>query len=168
MMKPNACAILSLVAVTAFAGPKKQHVHDHGAAKLAVAADGNAVAIDLDTPADGLYGFEHEAKTDAEKKAVAEADAKIKSGADGLFQFPADAKCTVTSAALKKEGGGKEAHADMNASVTFKCAKPMAGSKMTIKLLMAFPRIKQLKVEILSSTHQGAETVTTPEATVTL
>ncbi len=164
---------LVLTAGQALAG-KKQRAHDHGHASMSVAVDGNTVAIDLDTPAQGLYGFEYEPKTEGEKKTYADANAKFQKSASELFAFAPDLGCQVTKSSIAKEGenegaavakpaasgkskiSAKEAHSDMAAEVTFACAKDPAGSKLQVNLIKIFPLIKKIKVQILTGTKQAA------------
>ena len=44
--------------------------HEHGVASLNVALDGQTLEIQLQSPAMNLVGFEHEAKSDADKAKV--------------------------------------------------------------------------------------------------
>jgi hypothetical protein len=162
-----------------------QHVHSHGNAKLDIAVEGNKVAFDFDTPAEGLYGFEYEPKKESEKKIVNDANGRFTSGASELFRLSPELGCKVTKAEVKKEGEAdapkdskpdtkgakvspKETHSDINASVEFTCTKPVSGQKVTIALIKAFPRLKSLKVQINTAAKQGAETVTKPEQEVSL
>ena len=178
---------LSGFASSAHAEKKKQHVHDHGHGKLSVAVDGNTVAFDLDLPADGLYGFEYEPRTAAEKKTFAEANAKLQEHPESIFIFPAELGCKVTTAHVKKEdedegekapattpakSKGKtkraETHADINGDFRFQCDKSPAGAKIKIAMLKAFPRVKDLKMQINSATNQSAVSITKPEQEISL
>ena len=152
---------------------KKQHAHDHGHAKLSIAVDDQSIAFDLDTPAQGLYGFEYEPRTDVEKSTYADANAKFEKTPQELFVLGADYGCKVTKATIKKEAAepgetGAAAHSDMNASVVFQCTKSLAGAKVTIALIKAFPLIKEVKVQIATATKQAGESVTKPEQELTL
>lgn len=148
---------------------KKQHVHEHGYAKLGIAVDGKMVDFDLDTPAQGLYGFEHEAKSPEEKKAVAAAHAKFTTTtAAELFVFPGDLGCQVTKASVQKEGAAHGGHSDLAAQVQFTCAKAASGAMVNITLIKAFPGIKKIKAQILSGTKQAGAIITRPEQGVSL
>lgn len=162
--------LLSTGSRVGFAQKNKQHAHVHGAAKLAIAIDSQKVSFDLDTPAEGLYGFEHEPKTPAEKKAVVDAHAQFTSHADDLFRFSKESGCTTTKTEVKKEGEtgqkqppAKQTHSDVNALVEFNCTKPVAGSKVVIALIQKFPHIKSIQVQIISDKIQRAETIKKPE-----
>ncbi len=158
-----------------FSQKNKQHAHVHGAAKLAIAVDGQKVSFDLDTPAEGIYGFEHEPKTPADKKAVLDTHAQFTSHAGELFRFSKDSGCKTTKAEVKKEGdtdkkesASKHIHSDVNAQVEFTCDKPMGGAKFIVSLIQKFPRLKSIQVQIISDKTQRAETIKKPEQELTL
>ncbi|MCZ8131977.1 MAG: DUF2796 domain-containing protein [Steroidobacteraceae bacterium] len=148
--------------LAALAGPAlateefTQHAaHEHGKATLDVALDGGTLTVALATPAINVLGFERPPRTDAEKKAVADATALLRAHAR-LFAFPVAARCTAGSSSVTapewSSGGhahGKDTkhdhahgdgkrhahdhahdhehhHADYAARWTFTCAQPAA------------------------------------------
>ena len=77
----------SLYAPTFASGESGQHrAHVHGLAELTLALEGSDLEIELTSPADSIVGFEHKAVSDAHIKAVEEAEAKLRKGAE-LFTF---------------------------------------------------------------------------------
>lgn len=93
---------------------KEQHAaHEHGKAELNVAVDGQTVTLAFESPAESIYGFEHEAKT-AKDITTRDAAAKLlKDNAAALFQFQADRGCTLNKSTIEpwvKEGDDKEDH----------------------------------------------------------
>ncbi|MGB0128732.1 MAG: DUF2796 domain-containing protein [Rhodocyclaceae bacterium] len=54
MLSPLAAPVLAVA----------QHAHEHGVAKLDVASDGGALAINVESPLDNRVGFEHAPRTD--------------------------------------------------------------------------------------------------------
>ena len=58
--------------------------HEHGVASLNVALDGQTLEIQLQSPAMNLVGFEHEAKSDADKAKVASEITKLAEDNDSL------------------------------------------------------------------------------------
>ena len=77
-----------------------------------IAWSGSDVAIDLQTPAYNILGFEYAPTSDAEKALLAERIAALETGA--LLQFSPDAECTVVSASVQtgfsEEGHDAEGH----------------------------------------------------------
>jgi hypothetical protein len=74
------------------------HVHGHGT--LAVAIEGNNIQMELVAPGMDIVGFEHEADTTRQKRAVEAALADLKEPLS-LFKLPDTAGCSVTSADVK-------------------------------------------------------------------
>lgn len=70
------------------------HVHGHGTLNMAI--DGKTVGLDLRVPGADIVGFEHEAKSEADKTAVSEAKLLLGSPLE-LFQFTEAAGCKMTS-----------------------------------------------------------------------
>jgi len=90
--------IVALVFSSAPAMAGKGHkAHEHGVAQLDIAIEGMKVEIEFKSPAESIYGFEHEAKSDKDKKALADAQAKLEQGLPKMFALPADLGCTVAS-----------------------------------------------------------------------
>jgi len=83
------------------------HVHGHGT--LAIAIEANDVQMEFSAPGMDIVGFEHEAETERQKKAVEAALADLKEPLK-LFALPEPAECTVTSADVKVVAGEHEDH----------------------------------------------------------
>ena len=63
------CLVGSALAQT----QRQAGAHQHGKGKLDIVIEGATVSMALDVPADDIVGFEHAAKTPAEKATVAAA-----------------------------------------------------------------------------------------------
>ena len=96
-MRPRflvACATAA-AALTVGAGPaakpkaKSPKAHEHGAATMDVAVDGTGIWISLEVPGDGIFGFEHQASTAADKDTVARAMKTLQDDAGTLFVLAA-------------------------------------------------------------------------------
>ena len=91
--------------------------HQHGHGTLNIAIEGTRVSMELEVPGNDIVGFEHAAKTKAQRAAVEKAKTQL--GAPlSLFRFPTAAGCAVKQADVKIEGGAEKV-----------AAKPKAGSK---------------------------------------
>lgn len=86
---------------------REHGAHEHGAAELFVAWSGNELAIDLETPAYNVLGFEYAPSSDAEKALLEESVAALETGE--LLQLSPDAECTLVSAVVDTEMA-EEAH----------------------------------------------------------
>ena len=100
-----ALLIGSLPALAAPAGKsqsaRSQKAHVHGAVKLGIAVDGNQAELDLDAPGEAIFGFEHAAKTSAQKSTVEQALHRLRKEALAVFGFAASASCTLSQADVK-------------------------------------------------------------------
>lgn len=181
---------LCLFAASAQAEDKRRaSAHEHGLGRLDIAIEGNTVAMALRVPGADIVGFEHAAKSDADKAALADALAKLKKPLT-LFVPPATAACTVTAAEAefetdqdeeRKDGGkendhGKDAkheegkdrdeegHAEFHAEYQLSCDKIDALDHMEFAYFAQFPAAEELEVQVISDKGQkGAEM--TPDAT---
>lgn len=170
------CTVLSQASLA-----KTQKAHDHGHAKLDVAVDATTVKITLEAPSESIFGFEHAPRTEAEKQATRAGMKKLESGAKDLFAFAAELGCepsevkvssgmlTDPTKAGKKDGKqSEETHSDVDADYTFTCKKPVAGTDLQVGLIKAFPRLKEIKAQVLSGAKQFGTEINAKNATLKL
>jgi hypothetical protein len=147
----------------------KHQAHRHGAATLQVSLDGKALHVALDSPADNLLGFEHAPRNEAQKKTVARADEQLKQPLQ-LFTTTPGAECQSQSARVDMKlpaAGSSETHSEIEAEWRWECKQPEALTHIDAGgLFKTFPRLKQLKVEIV--TRQGQKTSTLKPGTARL
>jgi hypothetical protein len=151
----------------AFAQGAKAKAHEHGVATVSVAIDKNMLLIGAEIPAEAVFGLERKPKTDAEKKKVEEASAVLKDKVETLFELPADLECKVTDVKLS-DNLTDDDHADVDVDYTFTCGKTAAGSTLKLGLLKVFPKIKKVKVQVLSDATQSGQDVTSAQDAVKL
>ncbi|GAB6041001.1 DUF2796 domain-containing protein [Endothiovibrio diazotrophicus] len=153
------------LALTAPLTPAEEHrqlgPHVHGVGHLDVALDGATLAIELDSPAANLVGFEHPPRDAAEQ---ARFDATLAALRDGgaLFLLPAAAGCRLEAAQVGEEavdhdgdagepheGEEEHHHADINGSYRFLCDRPEALDALDVGLFERFPATKRLEVQLI-------------------
>ena len=83
----------------------QQTAHVHGIAELNLAIDGDELEIEFVSPADSIVGFEYAPSTDAERKAVADAIAKLRNP-ENLFDIPASAGCKLHEVEVERHAEG--------------------------------------------------------------
>lgn len=105
--RPLVAALSLGLASGAFA----QHAHEHGVADLRVAVEGSTLLVEFESPLANLVGFEHEARTDAERKAMADLEKRLRAGT-GLVSLPASAGCSLKDVELEMPGVDEHAHHD--------------------------------------------------------
>ena len=74
--------------------------HEHGIARLGLAVDGTQLTVDLQLPAESVFGFERAPRSAEERATVAEALDRLRTGGARLIAFPDGATCTLDSAEL--------------------------------------------------------------------
>ncbi len=150
--------------------------HEHGKVTLNVAVDGNVLSAEIDAPAINVVGFEHAPRDAADRKAVADAQAWLSSGAR-ILGVPANAGCRRTDVKLtapewtnatgaeehehdhEHEG---EDHADYRVSVRYTCSQPAALAWLEPWALRGLREVTELTVNIVTPTTQ--KSVTTARA----
>lgn len=169
-MAKGVITALSAVAVALSAAPAwAGHAHEHGVAELRVAVEGGEVAIEFATPLDNLVGFEHEPRTDGQRRALAAAEERLQQ-AQALFVLPEAAGCTVQAVSLDSpwpQGGGHAhdhddghdhgaGHAELVVDYRLRCSRPAALDGVQVRLFEAFPRLREIRAQRVSARGQGA------------
>lgn len=169
---------ITLSSAPALAKKKVAKAHAHGQAKLDISVDGTKVQVDIDVPGDGIFGFEHRPKSEAEQKTVQAGLATLRDKATEMIVLPADADCKATKVEVESSlldstkdshhKAGHESHSDVEVEYEFTCAKSPAGGSATLGIMTAFPRIKQIKVQAISGTTQRGLTINSAKDPVSL
>ena len=100
---PVAASLLMLIGVTA----AQQSAHVHGIATLNLAMEGDKLEIEFVSPAGNIVGFEHEAVTAAERRAIRDAIEQLMKGNE-LFDLPPAAGCSLHVAEVEHGHGQGE------------------------------------------------------------
>lgn len=156
--------------------------HEHGHARLQVAVEENRIDLMLNSPAYNLAGFEHGARTEAEKSRLADINRWLETTP---LVNTAAADCRVTAAAV--ELGGEEenhggdthhnhghdehdhhdedhheeaTHREYDVSQQLACNRLNADQEFTSALLERFEGMEELTVEWVSPSGQGSARLT--------
>jgi hypothetical protein len=175
MFRYIASFVLSLLLLGAqdVSGAEKRHAHSHvhGAAEMNIVVEGKSVVVEFRAPTEGIMGFEHEAKSDADKKKhddavkiLKERFAEMVSLEKKLGCTPGAAEVTVarTDAAGKEAGGSVKTggeHREVRARHIFTCQSDPTGSRVRFGVTKLFPNIHELKVQVLSGNNQAGATI---------
>jgi hypothetical protein len=132
--------------------------HEHGSIKLDLAVEGPALEIELEGPAESFIGFEYAPKTDKEKKVLFDAEALWTKNLLSLFTFDKTLACSTSETSFKQEiedhKGHKKAsgiHSEIRAKAKITCNADLKGKSVEISLKRAFPKIKNLKADLVGS-----------------
>ncbi|MBE7376417.1 DUF2796 domain-containing protein [Pseudomonas lopnurensis] len=155
--------------------------HEHGAARLDVALDGDRLELAFNSPAINLLGFEHAPASEADEARIASARAQLERP-HGLFGLPSAAGCTVSEQRLAGELLGAShagyqrqdrqghdhdeasaqqhgGHSDIEAHYQFDCSHPEALRTLELwGLFERFPGTEKIQVQVIGPNgQQGAE-----------
>ena len=167
---PTFAALLFSAPVLALDHP----AHVHGVAKLEVAVEGGSLSLHLESPLEGVLGFEHAPGNDKERAIVAQMRKAMANG--GALFFPTSAaQCKFVDSKLeaptldaklasgipdKHEKHDKhaehEAHSDLDADFRFTCAEPAKLTGMEVRLFNAFPKMRRIDAQVVSDKGQKA------------
>jgi hypothetical protein len=178
--------LVALAMTPALAEEKRQlGAHEHGHGKLDIAVEGNKVRMALEAPGADIVGFEHAAKSEKDKKAIAAAK-KILMDPLSLFVPAPAAGCKLTSAMVELGEENEhyehhdntkkapdvehqhEAHNAFQATYELTCAKPGDLTTMTFKYFDAFPGGRELDIQLIAPKGQSKYEATRKSPTITL
>ncbi|RQO60305.1 DUF2796 domain-containing protein [Pseudomonas sp. KBW05] len=162
--------------------------HEHGVGRLNAVLDGQALELELDSPAMNLVGFEHVATTAADKAKVAAVRKQLENPL-ALFNLPKGAGCVVSSQELNsplfgdkpeadhdddddhdhdaKGGEHHHDHSEIHAHYQFTCATPTALSNLDLtQVFKTFPATQKIQVQLIGPSGQQGVDATASAATV--
>ena len=161
-----------------YAQQREAGAHEHGRGTLNIAVEGSRLRMELEAPGADIVGFEHKAKTQKQKAAVAAANKQL-AAPQALFVLPAAAGCALKDAKVAFEaedhghghgakhdpkegtkGGAKEGHADDEHSVfrveyTFDCKAPASLTTIGFGYFKAFAGAQKLDVTVVTPKQQN-------------
>jgi hypothetical protein len=173
-------------------GAEHRHAakHLHGAGELNIAVERNAAVIEFRAPGESLYGFEHEAKTDAEKKKQQAAVELLKAKTHEMVILDNTLGCKFTPKKVAvveqdpndgkkgqehksspgKQGEHKKSseHREVIAEFSLTCDKPLSGSNVQFGFTKMFPSLHEVKVQALSGDKQTGATIQKDKGSVKL
>jgi len=162
--------------------------HEHGVGRLNAVLDGQALELELDSPAMNLVGFEHLATTAADKAKVAAARKQLENPL-ALFNLPKAAGCVISSQELNsplfgdkpeadhdddddhdaKDGAHEHHHdhSEIHAHYQFTCATPTAlGNLDLTQVFKTFPATQKIQVQLIGPSGQQGVDATATAATL--
>ncbi len=98
--------------------------HQHGVGELSLAFDGTSGVLELRAPGESFWGFEHEAKTEAQKKSVTEAKAKLERELASMVKLDPSLKCVFQKGDVKEHREKKNSkHSEVEVRAKVNCGK---------------------------------------------
>lgn len=143
--------------------------HQHGVGEFSLAFEGNSGALELRAPSESFWGFEHEAKTDAQKKSVADAKAKLEQGLSDMVKFDSSLKCVVQKGEVQEHREKKNSkHSEVEVRAKVNCEKSPLGSKLVLSFAGTFPKLKTVNATVLVDSVQKSAEVSGAEIVIEL
>ena len=163
--------------------------HEHGVGRLNAVLDGQALELELDSPAMNLVGFEHVATSAADKAKVAAARKQLENPL-ALFNLPKAAGCVISTQELNsplfgdkpeadhddddhdddaKDGAHEHHHdhSEIHAHYQFTCATPTALSNLDLsQVFKTFPATQKIQVQLIGPSGQQGVDATATAATL--
>ena len=84
--------------------------HEHGIARLGLAVDGTRLTVDLELPAESVFGFERAPRTAEERATASEALDRLRTGGARLIAFPEGVTCALDAAEVQAPEGFEGDH----------------------------------------------------------
>lgn len=131
---------------TAYGG-KNHGAHVHGVGQLSLAFDGMKGKIQLEAPAEALFGFEHDAKSKKDLQRKDAALKKLEEKISEMIVFEESLKCLIKKDIF--EVNQTKSHADVEAEFSITCEKSVQGSSIEFHFQKVFPNLKNVKVDVL-------------------
>ena len=164
---------------------RQKDSHEHGAANLMLAIEGDKLQIGIEVPSESLIGFEHFPKSRSDRENFNEA-IKILSDPSKFFSTPDDAECLLTglnvsqtlfSGEEENEHGHEEKdehghddhdehghedsekgeiHSEFRSNYSWNCLHTDEIDSIGNKLFSFFPRIEEIRVNWITTSGQGS------------
>lgn len=122
--------------------------HEHGVAELFVGLSGKEIAVTMNIPADTILGFEHEAKSEADKKKLKAKLDKFKKEFFEYVNIGYEYKCRQSKleAEIKREGN----HSEIAVTGTATCVRDITNGKLIVRFKDYYPTLKKITVNLVS------------------
>jgi hypothetical protein len=146
---------------------KTHKAHDHSAAELNIAVEGNGAVLEMHAPATPIVGFEHVPSSAADKKKQADALAKLKASIGQMVIFDPAAGCKITPKSVEVHQE-EEDHAEVDADFAVSCAKPLAGTKVSFGLTKVYAGLTNVKVQAVGASGSTGADIKSDKGVVTL
>lgn len=158
--------------------------HEHGVARLNAVLEGNALELEMESPAMNLVGFEHAASSDTDKTKVAAVRQQLEHPL-ALFGLDKDAGCSEGTHELKSplfgdapsaddkdhehagEHDHEHQHSDINAHYKLTCSSPEKLAQIDLApLFKAFPATQKINVQLIGPNGQKGVEANASQAAV--
>ena len=186
----SAALLSTSLAVVATKDEAREHgAHKHGHGRLNVVTEGTELAIELYMPAVNVVGFEHEPRTDEQKRAV-EKVLQVFGQVEKLFVPSPAARCKVENVVIEvggmahhegeshgeheheghdeSEKGQEETHSELHARYHFHCDSPKKLVRLEVQLFENLKNAEEIAAQVVTTTVQTATALRPGETSLKL
>ncbi len=135
--------------------------HVHGQMQLSIAVDGSNIYFQFGGSSDSLIGFEHEPKTEAEKKEWGQVqESWTTSALIELFSLE-KSNCHVHSSVAEILPYGNHANIEIEGHIM--CNTPLDGSTLELDLFSMYTGLQRVQLEVLTEEQAYSRRFTRPD-----
>lgn len=127
---------------------REQGAHVHGEGHVSIAFDGKRGKVHWESPAQPLFGFEHQAKSKKDQKKKEDGLKKLEDRISEMIVFDASLKCEIKKEIF--EVNQQNTHSDVSAEFSINCESPVAGTSVSFNFQKVFSGLKKIQVDILA------------------
>jgi len=144
---------LSLLIILTFTNAFALEAHVHGQAELSIGFDGAQGKVELTAPSESLFGFEHVAKSAAEKKTVEDVFNKFEMKMSEIVRFDPSLSCQFSKEKMEIISSGKH-HSNAVIAMSVRCNKSPVGTEIQFNAKAYFPKLKTINTQVIADSVQ--------------
>ena len=155
---------------------RQKDSHEHGAANLKIALEGEKLQVEFEVPSESLIGFEHFPKSESNRENFSNA-IKILSDPSRLFSMSREGECLLVGMNIsqslfssedehghdesededgKDESEKSEIHSEFKSNYSWNCQHLDEIDSIGTQLMTVFPNIEEIRVNWISNNGQGS------------
>ncbi len=164
---------------------RQKDSHEHGAANLKIAMEGEKLHVEFEVPSESLIGFEHFPKSQSNRENFSES-IKILSDPARLFSISSEGECLLVGMKISQslfsnedehghdesedehghdesedehghdESEKSEIHSEFKSNYSWNCQHLDEIDSIGTQLMTFFPKIEEIRVNWISSNGQGS------------
>ena len=155
---------------------RQKDSHEHGAANLKIALEGEKLQVEFEVPSESLIGFEHFPKSQSNRENFSNA-IKILSIPSKLFSISREGECLLVGMNISQslfsneeehghdesedehghdESEKSEIHSEFKSNYSWNCQHLDEIDSIGTQLMTVFPKIEEIRVNWISNNGQGS------------
>ncbi len=133
---------------------RADRAHEHGVSTLDVVIERDAVSLAWETPLDGILGFEHRARSEAQRRAVDALRLALREP-DRWFVVSAGGPCRAqvqrAASPVFEPNDHPGPHADLEYALRFRCDGPIASGRVEARVFERYPKLREVRVRMVDA-----------------